>query len=486
MRSHLEALIRRARRRYVAGRLLGAFVTAITAALGTFLLVLVVGASVLDWRLCLLVFAGTAGWKLWPLRRVPSLYAVAQRVDHKLGYPDTLSTALFFSRATHRRASDALKAAQRQLAEELSRIADVRRAAPIEIPRALRLTCALAVGLVVLLGVRFHRYGALDLQPPVAPAMLGLFGWPAERASAAPPRPRSVLPGSFPAEGLELDDEPVAADGVSAGVALPETDVPQVNNEQAASYRFQDKPEASAPSEDSYEVSEDGGGDGNSRGDTSAESQSRPERLPNSRGPSRNAEDSGLLARLRDAMADLLNRLKIQPDFGESRTVSERARMASERQQSGPGQRAVTGQSPPAAGEEGHGENVSEQPSGEEMARGGQGRSGERSGEQPAPGKDRSGIGKEEGSKELREAEQLAAMGKLSELIGRRAQNVSGEVTVEVLSSRQQQLKTPYTEKTAVHRDSGGQIHRDEVPLIFQEYIQRYFEEVHKSASAPK
>jgi hypothetical protein len=69
-------------------------------------------------------------------------------------------------------------------------------------------------------------------------------------------------------------------------------------------------------------------------------------------------------------------------------------------------------------------------------------------------------------------------MGKISEIIGKRSANVKGEVTVEVSSGRQQRLKTPYSQTRAVHSESGGEIHRDEVPLIYQHYVQQYFEKV--------
>ena len=94
-------------------------------------------------------------------------------------------------------------------------------------------------------------------------------------------------------------------------------------------------------------------------------------------------------------------------------------------------------------------------------------------------------MGKEEGSKELRDAEQLAAMGKISEIIGKRAANMTGEAMVEVRSSREQSLKTPYTAREATHSEAGGEIHRDEIPMMFQSYVERYFEQVRKAPPTP-
>jgi hypothetical protein len=75
-------------------------------------------------------------------------------------------------------------------------------------------------------------------------------------------------------------------------------------------------------------------------------------------------------------------------------------------------------------------------------------------------------------------------MGKISQIIGKRQQNLSGEATVEVQSTVQQ-LKTAYSDRTAQHTDSGGEIGRDEIPAAFESYVQQYFEQVHKQP-APK
>ena len=56
-----------------------------------------------------------------------------------------------------------------------------------------------------------------------------------------------------------------------------------------------------------------------------------------------------------------------------------------------------------------------------------------------------SGVGSQDGDKQLKQAEQLAAMGKISEIIGKRSQTITGETTVEVQSTSQQ-LRTQYTQ----------------------------------------
>jgi hypothetical protein len=77
-------------------------------------------------------------------------------------------------------------------------------------------------------------------------------------------------------------------------------------------------------------------------------------------------------------------------------------------------------------------------------------------------------------------------MGKISEIFGKRAQNMTGEMMIEVKSSKQQQLRTAYANRATTHRESGGEIHRDEVPLDLQYFVQQYFEKVRKPAVASK
>ena len=77
-------------------------------------------------------------------------------------------------------------------------------------------------------------------------------------------------------------------------------------------------------------------------------------------------------------------------------------------------------------------------------------------------------------------------MGKLSEIIGKRSQNLTGEIMVEVSSGKQQPLKTQYSDKRATHAEGGGEVHRDEVPLIYQQYVQQYFEEIRKTPAKGK
>ena len=74
-------------------------------------------------------------------------------------------------------------------------------------------------------------------------------------------------------------------------------------------------------------------------------------------------------------------------------------------------------------------------------------------------------------------------MGKLSEIMGKRSANITGEATVEVQNTSQQ-LRTRYEQKGTQHTQGGTEISRDEVPVALQPYVQQYFEQVRKQAPA--
>jgi hypothetical protein len=96
----------------------------------------------------------------------------------------------------------------------------------------------------------------------------------------------------------------------------------------------------------------------------------------------------------------------------------------------------------------------------------------------------RSGIGRQDGNKDLKEAEQLQAMGKLAEIIGKRSASVTGEMMVETPSGKQH-LKTEYSQRMGRHSDLGGEINRDEIPLMYQQYVRNYMEAVRKQQDRP-
>src|ERR1039458_6297495 len=82
----LLILVSRARRRFLHNELMAQGTHAAGAVLIAFILLLLLGTQILDWRWIVLITALAAAAGLYRARkRLPSPYAVAQAVDHRLG-----------------------------------------------------------------------------------------------------------------------------------------------------------------------------------------------------------------------------------------------------------------------------------------------------------------------------------------------------------------------------------------------------------------
>ena len=188
---------------------------------------------------------------------------------------------------------------------------------------------------------------------------------------------------------------------------------------------------------------------------------------------------------MRDAIANLMSKLKAQPknsDGKQGGSSAQNNQQSAQRQNQNPNSKG-------SSGEQQSETNANSQSQGDQQSQNGsqqsaQGKSEARNSDQTTQD-GKSGIGKQDGDKIAREAAQLAAMGKISEIIGKRAANVTGEVMVEVASGKQQ-LRTQYSQHNATHVEAGGEINRDEVPLAYQQYVQQYFEEIRKQPARSK
>ena len=49
------------------------------------------------------------------------------------------------------------------------------------------------------------------------------------------------------------------------------------------------------------------------------------------------------------------------------------------------------------------------------------------------------------------------------------------------VGNTKQALKTAFEAKQANHAEAGGEIHRDEIPLEYQQYVKQYFDELRKA-----
>jgi hypothetical protein len=484
----LDEVVRRARRRHAGNLIVTQVMNAACAGMGGVILLLLLGTQILDWRwlagLCVLTFVLSIHWTR---KRLPSAYRIAQGVDRNLGLHDTLSTAFFYNRmASGRKVSEGMRAAQLAAAERLCRKVDLGRAVPLAAPRSLYTMAALGVVASGLFGLRYLVSHTLDLRPPLAAIVLDAFRSPAQHAAAVKRTERQRFRELLRQYGLSVEEAAEENAGGQDGVSsttLQRTAAGDARGEMPRPLEVKVR-QTNSGAPDGNE--EDGAGE-RLTSDDSESPEGEPSGAASKHASNSPKESNSLLDKFRDAMANLLSRLKIQPKGGDSQQM---ASASQGRQDLGQGR-----QSPGQKGSPGPGRQLSdglssgaaqadEQSEGIEKASDGAGRRGEKESDLQAAKEGRSGIGKEDGSKELREAEQLAAMGKISEIFGKRSQNLTGEVMVEVPAAKQQKLRTAYSQQEAMHGEAGGEIHRDEIPLAYQRYVEQYFEQIHKAAPA--
>jgi hypothetical protein len=491
----LHDLIRRGRRRQVLHLLIHAASFAAVVAMAGAIVLLVVGAQILNWYWLVLLFAASLAAAAYRSRdELLSAYQVAQSIDRRLGLHDALSTAHYFSRHPDRADSREFVEQQRQVAEDVARSVDIQQGMPFLMPRTAYVNLALVAVAFGMFGLRYGMHRSLDLGSPLVHINFdGLFGTSPQVADARPgqhPGDRGRDPGGSkdpwqaqtdgqdPATDASLqsvqDPDPNTAstspDGAAKADAKNSQQLPQGSNPLDSG----EKGESSLPSDASANSSS--GADSKS-GQQNGSKDAKDSKDPNQSGNS--GDNSSLGSKLRDALSNLLAKMKPQSKQGggqprdSSQSASARASQQGEKQEGAP---KSPGQEQADASADSQSEGDQQQGGTQQAS---QGKSEGRSNNQPNSPDGKSGIGKQDGDKAAREAAELAAMGKISEIIGKRAANISGEVMVEV-SPGKQQLKTQYSQHNATHVEAGGEINRDEVPLAYQQYVQQYFAQIRK------
>jgi hypothetical protein len=495
--SALADLIRRGRRRQLHHLLVQEASLSAALALGGAILLLLAGTQILNWYWPVLLFAGSLAVGAYRARaKILSAYQVAQRIDNRLGLHDALSTAYYFSRHSDRSGAPAeLIARQKLAAENLARSADVRYGLPFFVPRSFYVNAGLVLVVATMFGLRYGINRSLDLRPPlVRIAFDGFLGSPRQIADAK--KIKHERP--FDQDGHREQGQPVdpweskAADlDPAPDSALQTVDAPEPNNPDggadAKANATGKEPEPS--NNDPLEAGEKGqgsqaGNDALSDANQSPDGGSQAGKQSSQKESNQSAnsgENSSLTDKMRDALANLMAKLKMQSKTGDGKpggsSKQTGSQSAQQKNQSQDPNGSPSSQQQADAAASSQSEAQQQSQSGAQQAA--QGKSDSRSADRPNSPDGKSGIGKQDGDKTAREAEQMRAMGKISEIIGKRAANVTGEVMVEVASGKQQ-LKTQYSDRKATHVEAGGEINRDEVPLAYQQYVQQYFEEIRK------
>ena len=477
---------------------------AFTAFFGGLVLLLLLGTQVLRWPwLAGLVAAGAAIAVVRLRQQRMSRYAVAQLVDRRLQLQDSLSTAWFLLEQPPRE-DHAFAMAQIERAAERAGQVEPDRVFPFVWRRAWMVAGALAAVAFGLFALRYLVTSSLDLQRALVPMHLPSFadvlehvreagGHRAEKRALADgaridPR-RQVLPGR---EGdPQLKDEK----GQQAANQVAGTPNGKASQAPGSSPGDVKKNELAAgkdgkPGGDKQDSGKNDAG-GAKPGQPQAQS-GDPSTKDAARENANRQPAQGLMDRMKDALSGMMAKMRPQ-DQGPGQKKSDSQQPSQQEQK--PGEQTAANNGPRDSQPEQNKRNSSDN-QGQSREQSAQGQA-EAQASEKSPGTqshssdesaDRkgseahSGIGRQDGDKATKEAEQLRAMGKLEEIIGKRSANLTGDMTVETRSNHQQ-LQTQYSGRVAQHVDSGREIDRDEVPVALQKYVREYMEQVRKQAN---
>lgn len=490
----IRQLLESARRRLLYNQLASQFTFAVSLILGAFILLLLAGTEILDWRiLAILVVCGAIFGLVRTIRRLPSHYRIAVLIDRRANLFDALSTAWIFEqgKGTAQPAPE-VAASQRSHAETLARSVDVESTFPFTVPRAAYAMAGLFLVATSLFALRYGISHSLDLKPPLSEVVMDALGWTPPATAEKSKHPTESRLSSLlrqlgistpePGEKIQQNNLDAASDQALETIGDPDADNSLAKNppgEKAEEASVQGKTgEQSSDPEDSTAGDEAAPGKGNP--EDSMGSQEGPQQGEQQAAKSGSAgENSSLLSKIKDAINNLMSKSNAKQAAGGQKSQSQSAQAQSGAQTADKGQ--------PQAGKQEGGKDTADasqdgqQQGDSQESQNAPGKGGGKSNDKDASSQPGSGIGRQDGSKDLRAAQQEKVMGKLSEVIGKRSQNVTGEMTVEV-DSGSQQLKTGYTRRDAQHAAAGGDMSRDEVPLDMQPYVSGYFDEIRKQA----
>ncbi len=472
------------------------------------ILMLLMGTQILEWYWLLplsIVGLGISGWRI--RERLLRHYEVARLVDRRLQLNDALSTAWFLLTNTSPGNGDASKpAAQYQLrqAEQIAANIAAESAFPMVWSRMWIITLSLLVVIVGLFAARYLVNSSLSLKPALIRLPL-----PSSRSTlAAKESPGSRNDHAKPeaAENGELAREivpPQARDGQpnssvqTSPLQNGQTDPRSDQKANSAANGKSSQPSRSADGQQSASGSQSQ--DANQSDANSPSGDSKPS--PNSkeankskgderRGQSKTADGQqtpGLMDKMRDALSGLMAKLQHSPaNDSASRDAkssnSPGAQKGQNQDNAGNKQGAPPDQNGQKAESSLDSQSSAQAAAVEKTPASSLGSSNQQT-PQSKSNDPQSGAGRQDGEKDVRQAEQLKAMGKLAEIIGKRSANLTGEIKVEKPSG-EQQLQTQYSNQVGHHSDTGGEINRDQVPLEYQSYVRAYMKEVHKQAAA--
>ena len=430
--------------------------------LGGLILLLLLGTQILHWYWLVLLAVGGLVWGGLRLQnQFLTHYQVAQMLDRRLRLSDTLSTAWFLlATSPHSGAASQLQLRQ---AEKVARSVQTQLAFPFQPQRSWAITAMLLLVACTLFGFRYFSEDRLSLQHAFIPIHFGSFIEQLEGklpARAARSQMSQTKNKQHSGDAADKTESPKGEDNFKSGAKNegdPRGSEGRVNNSRD-NQRLNDRMNSSSKT--------------NSRGrdnQPSADANSKPESSDEQRRQQRNStnnkvadgedengnkalgntsQQQSLAGKIREALSGLMQ--KIQSASRSSSAPQEAKQSAAAKSGNHPNSSEQNPQSNPEEDATSEANNRDANSSQAQQARSdqktgaSQGEGSDSAGQQSADA--HSAAGHQDGSKGTKEAEQQKAMGKLAEIIGKRSREVSGEMTVETLSGKQQ-LTTEYTQK---------------------------------------
>ena len=458
------------------------------------IIMLLLGTQILDWYWLLLLLAIGSGVAFFRIqRKLIARYRIAQILDERLALQDSISTAWFLRNEGAGTTDGPAARFQLERAEEIAAGVQPVAAFPLGGSSAWALAAVMAVVICGLFTVRYFVNSSLSLRP----ALVSLpFGKASDQAEAPAGKEKKLLAKSRMDKGTLLAGEQQDPNAASErGQNSTRTDSKSEQNANTPTSGQSLHPQAGGQKGSQNQ----NGGSGTTKADSqqtasnqagqqkpTAGQSSPQQKQGNSEGknPGQQQSSTGLLDKMKDALSGMM--AKMSPNQA-SQSSKQEARNSSPNQKSqtqGSSNKDQNSQSQNNSqnSDSSQTAQASAQASAVEKA---QASSGSSSDQKSADkGSDpQSGAGRQDGEKQIKDAEQLKAMGKLAEIIGKRSASVTGEMSVEKPSG-QQQLQTQYSDKVGHHADLGGEINRDQIPLEYQDYVREYMNQIHKQANS--
>jgi hypothetical protein len=485
--NRVETIVRSAWRRSLFLLAFEQLAFALAVIFGGGILMLLLGTQILDWYwLTLLSVTAVAVSIVRARRRILTRYRIAQVVDTRLQLSDSLSTAWFLLSKPDQ-LDDPVSRFQIEHAELSA--SSVKLASAFPFRRQLRkqrvwaLAGALGAAMFCLFAIRYFVHSRLSFEESLIPIHLGSVLERVEHSFSAEdhtaPYPGAAEEEPNPAKPTRSEQNYQSNDALRSQDPKVERQPDQSATRKAAGDEHQ--PTQNGESEKSASSETQQGNPGDHTSEESRERTNIPALDRSKDLAGRQSPSSGLLEKMKDAISSLLDKMRSTQNSNKAAQKGERNTDGSKTEEQSASKNEQQGQSQNAGTEHAHNDSSSEggeQGQTREKAEGSQGRNSDQSPDKN--GSDaHSGIGRQDGDKQLKEAEQLQAMGKLAEIIGKRSANLTGEITVET-SSGKQRLETVDSQRVGQHSDLGGEINRDEIPLIYQQYVREYMERVRK------